>query len=569
MRWILRNTPDEAKIQTISESLRVPPLIASILITRSYDTHQKIKSYLFPSLDELSDPFEIPNLEQAVERILFALKNRENIGLYGDYDVDGLCGTALLYLVLTRLGANVFPYIPNRLLEGYGLSRKAIKYLKDNNATLLITIDCGITNIEETRYARELGIDVIITDHHEPIDNLPPAYAVVTPKLSPDNEKIYHLAGVGVAFKLAQGLYKAVSIEDEIYQHLDLVALGTVADIVPLIGENRILTRFGLRTLEKTSKPGLRALMQKAHIWGEELATWKIVFILAPRLNSAGRISEPKASLELLITYDNYKAEKFAEFIEKENQRRKQLDEEIFKQAVSRFESDPRASEKKMIIIDDANWHIGVIGIVASRLVEKYFKPTLLISTKNGIGKGSGRSVAGFHLLNAIKSCGEYLLKFGGHTQAAGIAIEPDKIEQFKRAMLEYAELNLPDDTLIPTLTIDAKLDPDEIEPNLIQWLDLFMPFGPQNMRPVFLIENAQIICEPRILNGEHIRFRIKNKKRAFDVIGFNMSDKFILFNSSKPIHLAVVLEKKEWFQGTFDIELKLKDIKSGDWRIP
>lgn len=567
MRWIFQNITDKAKIDALSESLRIPPLITSILLSRGYDSREKIRNFLFPSLADLSDPFEIPDLERAVERIISALKDKEHILLYGDYDVDGLCGTAILYLALTRLGANVSYYIPNRLIEGYGLSATAVNTMKGFNVSLLITVDCGITSNDEVKFAKELGIETIITDHHEPAEEIPMAYAVVTPKILSGKEKFYHLSGAGVAFKLAQGLYRAIGIEDEIYQHLDLVALGTVADIVPLVDENRILTKFGLRALEKTSKPGLRALMQRAHIWGEELATWKIVFILAPRLNSTGRISEPRASFELLTTLDNSKAEKFADFLEEENRRRKQLDEEIFKQAVDKIESDPFASERKIIIIDDANWHIGVIGIVASRLVEKYFKPTVLITTKDGIGKGSGRSVAGFHLLNAIRSCGNYLIKYGGHTHAAGIAIAPEKIEHFKRAMLEYADAYLPDECLVPTLKIDAKLEIDELDPRFLEWLDLFMPFGPQNMRAVFLIENARILGEPQIIKGEHIRFRVKGTKRAFDVIGFNMASKIRDFCLSSPIHLAVVVDKRELTYDALDIELKLKDIKFGDWR--
>ena len=568
MRWLEPKSHDQYKIREISDSLRIPPLISSILFDRGYTTRDEIKKFLYPSLSDLSDPFLLPGLERAVMRILTALKNREKIVLYGDYDVDGLSGTALLFLVLSRLGAELSYYIPNRQIEGYGLSISGIKKAKEENATLLITIDCGITNRNEVKYASSLGIDTIITDHHEPYGELPEAYAIINPKLPGAQISCFHLAGVGVAFKLAQGLTRAIGLDDEeIYQHLDLVALGTVADIVPIVNENRILTKFGLRALERTSKPGLRALMQKAHIWGEEIATWKIVFILAPRLNSTGRMSEPRASFELLTTFDTAKAEQYADFLENENRRRKQLDEDTFRDAVEKIESNPKFGEEKIIIIHDANWHIGVIGIVASRIVEKYFKPTVLITTKTGIGKGSGRSVPGFHLLKAINSCGDYLIKFGGHKQAAGISIYPEKIDQFRRAMLEYAETFLPDSTLVPSLKIDALITPDDLNIELLEWLELFSPYGPENMRVVFLIENAPIIGEPQILKQEHIKFRIKSSKRAFDVIGFNMKEKLQKLVSQAPAHIAFIVEKNEWYYGMPDIELKLKDIKFGDWR--
>ncbi|MCD6531737.1 single-stranded-DNA-specific exonuclease RecJ, partial [bacterium] len=510
MKWVLAEREDPALSSQLAKELNIPSVIAQILVNRGLKTVSQLKSFFYPSLSDLSDPFLLPDMEKAVGRILEALRNRERIVIFGDYDVDGLTSTALLYYVLSRFGADVIYYLPDRLLEGYGLSEKGIDEAIDKGASLLISVDCGITGIDSVRYAQSRGLDCIITDHHEPGEEIPDAVAVVDPKLMDEDTPFRELAGVGVAYKLADALYEKLG-EDKtfLHEHLDLVGLGTVADIVPLTGENRILAKFGLRTLERTSKPGLKALMQVAGLWGSELSSWHIVFVLAPRLNAVGRVSDPTIAFKLLISRSHQEAMELALLLEEENHRRKELDERIFAEAVENAERTMRPGDRALVLVSD-NWHLGVIGIVASRLVEKYYRPVVLISTVDGMGKGSARSIPGFHLLDAIRDSSDLLTKFGGHKYAAGLCIENDKIEEFRARFLEYAARHLSDEDLIPQLSIDAKIDPDEIDLNLIKWLDLFAPYGPDNMRPVFLIENAQLAGEPKIVGTNHLRFRIK-----------------------------------------------------------
>jgi len=543
-------------------------VIAQILVNRGLKTVSQLKSFFYPSLSDLSDPFLLPDMEKAVDRILEALRNRERIVIFGDYDVDGLTSTALLYYVLSRFGADVIYYLPDRLLEGYGLSEKGIDEAMERGASLLISVDCGITGIDSVRYAQARGLDCIITDHHEPGEEIPDAVAVVDPKLMDEDTPFRELAGVGVAYKLADALYEKLG-EDKtfLHEHLDLVGLGTVADIVPLTGENRILAKFGLRTLERTSKPGLKALMQVAGLWGSELSSWHIVFVLAPRLNAVGRVSDPTIAFKLLVSRSHQEAMELAHLLEEENRRRKELDERIFAEAVENAEKTMRPGDRALVLVSD-NWHLGVIGIVASRLVEKYYRPVVLISTIDGVGKGSARSIPGFHLLDAIRDSGDLLTKFGGHKYAAGLCIENDKIEEFRARFLEYAAQHLSDEDLIPQLSIDAKINPDEIDLNLIKWLDLFAPYGPDNMRPVFLIENAQLANEPKIVGTNHLRFRIKNSHGTLDTIGFGFGEyRDPISMRTRPLNLAVVVEKNTYF-GEPEVQLRIKDIKLGNWRM-
>ena len=568
MKWVLAERKEPALSNDVAKELGIPPVISQILVNRGLKTPEELKSFFYPSLSDLSDPFLIPDMDKAVERILKALRNRERIVIFGDYDVDGITSTALLYYVLNRFGADVIWYLPDRLLEGYGLSKKGIDEALDKGATLLVSVDCGITGIESVEYARSKGMDCVITDHHEPGDEIPDAYAIVDPKLGDDETPFRELAGVGVAYKLADALYDALG-EDKTYlhKHLDLVGLGTIADIVPLTKENRILARFGLRTLESSSKPGIKALLQVAGLWGNELSSWHVVFVLAPRLNAVGRIGDPTLAFNLLTSHSHSEALEIAKQLENENKHRKELDERIFAEALELAERTVKPSDRAIVLSSDS-WHLGVIGIVASRLVEKYYRPVVLISTVDGVGKGSARSIPGFHLLNAIRHTGHLLSKFGGHKYAAGLCIEPDKIDEFKEEFLKYASENLTEADLVPQLPIDARISPEEIDLNLIKWLELFTPFGPENMRPVFLIENAEIVGQPRIVGANHLRFKIRNSSRTIDTIGFGFGDyKDKITMHTRPVNLAVVIEKNTYF-GDPDVQLRIKDIKLGNWRL-
>jgi single-stranded-DNA-specific exonuclease len=511
----------------------------------------------------------IPGMGLAVDRIIKALANRERIVIFGDYDVDGITSTALLYLVLSRFGANVDWYLPNRVDEGYGLSKAGIDNAIDKGSTLLISVDCGITGIEEVEYAYQKGLDCVITDHHEPGNDLPEAIALVDPKLGPEDAQTRDLAGVGVAFKVAEALFDELN-EDKslLFEHLDLVGLGTVADIVPLTGENRILAKFGLRQLESTKKLGLKSLLQITKLWGTELFSWNIVFVLAPRLNAVGRIGSAKSAFDLLTTHDPLCAAQMSRFLDEENKKRKKLDQKIFEEAAELVETTVDLENDKAIVLDSSEWHVGVIGIVASRLVEKYHRPTVLISTANGVGQGSARTISSFHLLNAIKKAGIHLLKFGGHKFAAGLSILPEKIEDFRKEFTRLTNEELTPENMIPHLNIDAQIDIGEIDMKLLDWLKLFSPYGPKNMRPIFMAKNVNIIDKPHVVGKNHLRFKVMGGRKAIDVIAFGFGDmKHQIANAIDPINLAFVIEKNDYY-GYPQLQLRIKDIFIGDLTV-
>ncbi len=562
MRWILPEKQDEDKVKLLSAKSGVPLPFATVLLSRGIDNPAQLYRFISPKLSQLTDPFLLPGLEKATERILLALRRKEKIGIFGDYDVDGLSSVALLYLVLLELGADMCWYIPSRLHDGYGLSKHGIKRLQAEGVSLIITVDCGVSDIESVKYASALGIDCIITDHHELPEELPPAYAIVNPKLPDAPDVTRELAGVGVAFKLAQGIYSALGLDGKgLYRHLDLVALGTAADIVPLVDENRTLVKFGLEQLARTRKPGLRTLIEMCGLAGSELSTSNIVFTLGPRLNSAGRIGSAYASLKLLTTFNYSLAKKIAKLLEADNEKRRKFDDETVLQAEKKLEMLNKDEWRKIIVLSDPNWHIGVIGIVASRLIDKYYRPTILITTRGGIGKGSARSINGFHILEAIKSCGDYLRRCGGHKHAAGLTIEPSQIENFKRAITRYAEKHLPDDLLEPTLEIDGYLTSSQLSIDLLKWVRYLAPYGPQNMRPVFLMDDVSLIGEPRLVGDNHLLFRVMGAKRAFDVIGFGFGEKITELRAKRDVKLAFVLENST-YSGREELKLRVKDMK-------
>lgn len=569
MRWRLVNHGDVKASLRLAESFDMPPVIAQILVGKGLTSKDEIDDFFHPSLDKLSDPMAIPGMSKAIKRLVDALRHKERILIFGDYDVDGITATALMYDVLSSFGADVCWYLPDRLIDGYGLSPDGIDEAKKQGAKLLLSVDCGITGVEETRYALKQGIECIITDHHEPGDTLPDAVALVDPKLGDADSPVRDMAGVGVAFKIAEALYNELELDKtELYEHLDLVGLGTIADIVPLTDENRIVSRYGLRTLEATKKPGLKALLQITGLWGNELSSWHIVFVLAPRINAAGRIGNPALAFKLLTTLNPTEASEFAVLLDAENKKRKELDERIFDEAVEMVKKKVDLSRDKAIVLASDKWHIGVIGIVASRLVERFNRPAIMISTQDGEGKGSARSIGNFHILNAIKECKQYLSRYGGHKFAAGLCVAEDKIEKFKECFNNYVGRHLTDNDMIPMLDLDAQIFPAEISMELMKWLDMFAPYGPENMRPVFLMQNARLAARPQIIGQEHIRFRIHGKNdKPVDVVGFGMAEHYRQLQERKePVNLAFVVETNSYY-GYPKLQLRLKDIKFGDWR--
>ena len=567
LKWELKPEPDQQVVSQLSSELSLPPVATRILVTRGLDTRSKAEEFLSPSLENLLDPSLLPDMQKGVDRVIRALKEKEKIMIFGDYDVDGITSTSLLFLVLNKLGAEVTYYVPNRLIEGYGLSEEGILEAERRRVGLIISVDCGITAVEEISFAKSRGIDTIITDHHEPKEVLPVASAIINPKVIEGGYPSGELSGVGVAFKLAQAIYRKLGQdESELEEHLDLVALGTTADIVPLVGENRIFTKFGMVQIAKTTKPGLKSLIFVSGILGQQIGTGQVVFILAPRINAVGRLGDADLAIKLLTTKDESRAAEMARILNDENQRRKDIDSTTLKEALDLVEQDVDLANDKAIVLASSGWHQGVIGIVASRLVERFHRPTIMIAIDGNEGKGSARSIPGFHLYEALRECEDYLIKYGGHKYAAGLSILPEKIQPFREKFKRISDKKITMDDLVPRLLIDSELELGQINPELIKVLDIFAPFGPQNMRPVFMTRNLHVWGEPYVVGNNHLRLRVKKDGPVFDCIGFGMGD------MAKPLSmkgicldLAYVVEPNFW-NGTYKIQLRVKDLRIPDY---
>jgi single-stranded-DNA-specific exonuclease len=562
MQWVFAESSDPVRVRALSEEVGLPAAIVRILLARNVDTPERIRKFIGPEMSDLFDPFLLDGMQGAVDRVVQALQKRDRILVYGDYDVDGITSTALMFLVLNRLGADVTYYLPNRLVEGYGLSQEGIDYAHSKGTTLILTVDCGITAVEEVEYARSLGIEVLVTDHHEPGANLPQAVSIVNPKCGgEDNPLGQELAGVGVAYKLTQALYRSLGQnESELDEHLDLVALGTTADIVPLVGENRTLTKYGIRQLERTNKPGLKSLCFVANLMGRSISTGQIVFILAPRINAVGRLGHAELAIRLLATRDDRQASELARVLDEENRRRKKLDEDTLNQALDQIKQSVDLESDRAIVLSSTDWHQGVIGIVASRLVEKYHLPTVMISVDGDEGRGSARSIPAFHVYEALRDCEDLILRYGGHKYAAGLSIQKDRIPEFKDRFKKVARDRLTEDDLVPKLHIDSYLDLDDLSDNFLEALERFAPFGPQNTRPVFLSANVQISGSPYIVGHNHLKFKATKGSRVFDCIGFNMGDRAeSLLMHGGSIDLVYVPERVTWNNNN-RLQLRIKD---------
>jgi len=568
--WIFRKCQDEQKIADFSQQLRVPPVISRVLLNRGIDTFEKARAFFRPQLDFLHDPFLMRDMDRAVDRVVRAIKNRERILLYGDYDVDGTTAVSMLYLFFRRLGLTPRFYIPHRLWEGYGLSSQGIRQAARWGVDLIISADCGIGGVQEVALAKQLGMDVIITDHHEPGPQLPPADAVLNPKRADCSYPYKELAGIGVAYKLLQALIQALKLDPEILEeHLDLVAVGSAADIVPLTGENRILVKNGLERLAESDKLGFQALMESSGLRGHEITTGHVVFILAPRINAVGRLGSAERAVHLLISDSKQQAKNIASILEAENRARRNLDEETFQQAEDMLAETYDPEKDWVIVLASPDWHPGVIGIVASRIVEKYFRPTVLIAVEENVGRGSARSIPAFDIHAALKACGDLMLGFGGHKHAAGLTLEADRIPQLRQRLNAVAHQRLQKGDLIPQLFIDAELSFQEIEGRFLRLLRLFAPYGPQNMRPVFLTRNVEVVGSPQIVGENHLKLTLRQDRRVFDGIGFNLGD-LIHRISSAPTQgpggrpgIDVVYDFiEEEYQGRSTLQLRIKDLR-------
>ena len=528
-------------------------------------TFNEARKFFRPSIDSLHDPFLMDQMEAATTRVITALTENQKICIYGDYDVDGTCATALLYMFLKELYANVEFYIPRRLEEGYGLSTSAMDAVKEMGTDLMIAVDCGITAIEETNYANLLGMDVIICDHHQPKEELPNAFAVLDPIKPGCNYPFKYLSGAGVAFKLAQGLCERIGKRGLPLKYLDLVALAGAADIVPIIDENRILVNEGLIQVNLNPRPGIEALIEFSKLKLGQLTSGQIVFTIAPRINAVGRLGDAERAVNLLIANNKKDALELAEVLETENYERRKIDVDTFEAAKEIVESQFDLDDQLAIVLHNENWHPGVIGIVASRLVEKYYRPSVLLTTIDGVAKGSARSINGFNIYEALQKCEDLLLHFGGHQAAAGLALEVEKIDEFRAKFNEVLKSSISSDDLLQDINIDSKIKFSEITPKFLRVLDQFSPFGPGNLRPVFLAEDVHIVNSPRVVGNNHIiaSFKQNGSDKVFDSIGFNMSENFETINQNNGELDIVFSIDKTIRDNRIYPQLKLKDIKA------
>lgn len=529
-KWQIR--PADPRAAEFAKQLRISPPLAQILLNRDISELHQARSFLRPRLTDLIEPGKMPGTEKAVERIKQALTDGEKIAIYGDYDVDGITSVSILWHLLTLLGANVEYYIPHRVEEGYGLNDDAVKQLAQNGANLIITVDCGITAVSQAQLAADLGVDMIITDHHQPAETLPQAAAIVHPLFddypNPDS------AGAMVALKLAWAIAKEYKtgpqISSDLRQFLlnatTLAAVGTVADVVDLRGENRILTSYGLKALIDSKLTGIKALIETADLAGQNLDSYHIAFRLAPMLNAAGRMGHARLAVELLTADSEMRCMQIAQYLKDQNKLRQQSQRKIYSKVREMITaSGLNHPDRKTIVLADENWHTGIIGIVASRVIDQYFRPTIMINTSNGTGQGSARSIDGFNILNAITACSEHLISFGGHAMAAGLKIEKDKIPHFTRALEEYAQQNLTDEKLVSKLDIDALCSIAELSQPAVRELAMLEPTGRGNPKPMFATKGVRRISPPRKVGakGDHLQIAITDNTASVRCIGFGM----------------------------------------------
>ena len=564
-RWKIKDVSDELAVQRFADSLNISPILAQLLVLRDIKTFNEAREFFRPSIDSLYDPFLMDQMETATTRVITAITENQKICIYGDYDVDGTCATALLYMFLKELYANVEFYIPRRLEEGYGLSAAAIDTVKEKGTNLMIAVDCGITAIEETVYANQLGMDVIICDHHQPKEELPNACAVLDPLKPGCKYPFKYLSGAGVAFKLAQGLCERIGKRGLPLNYLDLVALAGAADIVPIIDENRILVNEGLNQINNNPRPGIEALIEQSRLQAGQLTSGQIVFTLAPRINAVGRLGDAERAVNLLIANNKKDALELAEILETENYERRKIDVDTFEAAKEIVETQFDLEDELAIVLHNENWHPGVIGIVASRLVEKYYRPSVLLTTIDGVAKGSARSINGFNIYEALQKCEDLLLHFGGHQAAAGLALELEKVKEFRTRFNEVLKLSITSDDLLQEITIDSKIKFSEITPKFLRILDQFSPFGPGNLRPLFLAEEVHIVNTPRIVGNNHLlaSFKQNGSDKIFDSIGFNMGEHFETIKQNN-CELDIVFSIDKIIRDNrIYPQLKLKDIKT------
>ena len=562
MRWTIKSKPEKEKVQALQNALQIDETVATLLVQRGIETYEQAKTFFRPTLNDLHNPYLMKDMDKAVSRIEKAIANNENILVFGDYDVDGTTAVSLVSSYLRTYYPNVATYIPDRYNEGYGISYIGIDYAEDNDVSLIIALDCGIKSIDHVNYAKAKKIDFIICDHHRPGEFLPDAIAVLDPKRADCSYPYDELCGCGVGFKLIQALAdnRNQTIED-LLPYLDLVATAIAADIVPMTGENRVLAKFGLDVINTNPRPGIKALIQNTK--KKVLTITDVVFIVAPRINAAGRVKHGNEAVALLTEYNLEQAEQFASEIEGYNSDRKDLDKQITKEALLQIEENNEI-ERFSTVVYQESWHKGVIGIVASRLVENYYRPTVVFTKSGDKLAASARSVKDFDVYNTLEACAEHLEQFGGHMYAAGMTLKEENYQNFKNAFENEVKNTIHPDLLIPEIAVDFELDFSDIDEKFMRILKQFEPFGPENMTPVFMSKNVVDSGYAKTFgnDAEHLKVFVKqNHSPNFNAIGFGLGKKIDLVKNKQPFEAVYVVEENEW-NGNVSLQLQLRDIR-------
>ncbi len=571
-RWNFIQPEHEEVAPRLQEELGIPWSIAHLLAIRKITTFEEAKKFFRPSLSQLHDPFLMKGMEAGSDRLASAVRTGETVVVYGDYDVDGTTATSILYTFLKNFGLNVRYYIPHRFKEGYGIGEDGIDFAGEIGATLIVSVDCGITAVEETEYAKSKGIELIICDHHNAGEVIPDAVAVLDPKQPGCPYPFKGLSGAGVGFKLVQATLVKLGLQPEIaHPYLDLVAISIASDIVPIVDENRILMREGLKRINAEPRPGVKALMDRIQLRDAEISTSHIVFSLGPRINAAGRMGDAAVAVSLLIAETGHEAHDYAARLEKINFQRRDTDTKTMSQALLQLDQNMDPDNCSSLVLHDPDWHLGVIGIVASRLVDIYCRPTIMLSTVDGLIKGSARSINGFNIYEALKQCDDLLVQFGGHKYAAGLTIAEDQLANFIERFQQITNETLSEQDFKPELMIDDELALSEITPRFWKLLKQFEPYGPNNLKPVFVSRNIQVAGRPSIVGQGHLKMRIsQDGAGVMDSIGFNMK-KFaepLLNAGNAPVDIAYAIEENTWNNRT-TLQLRLKDIHINGDLVP
>lgn len=548
---------DEDRVNKLVEKYHLSRILATIIVNRNVDKDGQVDKFLEPTRNDFYDPFLMPDMEKAVERIIKAINSKQKIMIYGDYDADGITSITVLKKFLLERNVEVETYIPNRLDEGYGLNKEAITNIYNNGYRLMITVDCGISAIDEIDYSNSLGIETIITDHHEPAEELPKAYAVIDAKRKDSTYPFNQLAGVGVVFKLIQAISIKLGLEEKEYlKYLDLVCVGTISDIVPLVDENRVIAKLGLKLIEVTKNIGLRTLMSV--IGFKNVDSTAISFGVAPRINACGRMGHQQDALDLFLCEDADTARRIANQLNLFNQERQSKEKAIFEQVIKKIEKSEK--DKSCIILGDEDWHHGIIGIVSSKVTDMYFKPSILVCFEGELGKGSGRSIPGFDLHDALTKCSKYIEKFGGHSMAIGITLKKENFESFKNEFEKYAQnSNISD--IIPIINIDGELSLKNIKIEYVKSLKMLEPFGEGNKTPLFLFKNLKINSIRALTEGKHLKITLKDESYIIDAIGFNMGSLSEQYLLDDKVDVVGTLDINT-FNGNENMQITIKDIR-------